>query len=153
MAQSEFVRVSTMFKRVVSKLCKPKAAQAEKPFVLFDIYLNNLKSDINDDKAADEDLQLSSFLVSNAYGEQVEQYNRNVASFFNLSKIKRHLECTSDAENEICTHTLKYKDKLISWQEASNLASDDLEIFMMNKLVADDIEIRFDTYSTGLKLV
>ena len=86
-----------MFKRVVSKLFKPKAAQAENLFVLFDVYLNHLKSDISDDNVAYEHLQESSCLVSNAYGEQVEQYNLNVASFFNLSKIERHLECTSDS--------------------------------------------------------
>lgn len=147
MAQSKLVRISAIFERVLNKLFKTKSAQAESPFVLFDIYLNNTKAD---NHAAYEHLQETPFLVSNQYGEQVKQYNRNVVSFFNLSEIERHLECTNDTESEIYTHTLKYKDKLISWQETPNLASDDFEIFMMNKLVADDIDIRFDVYSTGL---
>lgn len=141
-----------MFKGILNKLFKPKAAQVESPFVLFDVYLNNLKAivdyDKDDDNAAYENLQESSFLVSNEYGEQVKRYNQNVATFFNLPKIERQVECAGDSENEICTHTLKYQDKLISWQEVPNLASDDFEVFMMSKLVADDIEIRFDVSSS-----
>ncbi len=138
-----------MFKRILNKLFKPKAAQAENPFTLFDIYLNNLNVNIDDDNAAYESLRESSFLVSNEYGEQVEQYNQNAALFFNLPKIERQVECAVDSENETCTLRLKYKDKLISWREVPNLASDDFEIFMMSKLVANDIEIRFDDCSAG----
>ncbi len=137
-----------MFKRILNKLLKPKAAQAENPFTLFDIYLNNLNVNIDDDNAAYENLRESSFLVSNEYGEQINQYNKNVAASFDLPVIERHIECTNDTETEICT--LKYKDKLLSWREAPNLASDDFEIFMMSKLVANDIEIRFDVCSAGL---
>lgn len=139
-----------MFKGILNKLFKPKAAQAENPFALFDIYLNNLSANIDDDNTAYESLRESSFLVSNEYGEQVEQYNQNAALFFNLQKIERQVECAVDSENETCTLRLKYKNKLISWREVPNLASDDFEIFMVSKLVANDIEIRFDTCSAGL---
>lgn len=135
-----------MFKGILNKLFKPKAAQVESPFALFDAYLHNLREDIDDDGNTYDALQQSSFVLSNEYGEQVKQYNRNAASFFNLPMIERHIECTGDTE----TCTLKYKDKLISWQEVANLASDDFEVFMMSKLLADDIEIRFDTCSAGL---
>lgn len=139
-----------MFKGILNKLFKPKAAQAENPFALFDAYLNNSKTNIDDDDATNESLRESSFLVSNEYGEQVEQYNQNVASFFDLPQIERQVECASDSENEVCAHTLKYKGKWLSWRETPNLSSDDFEIFMMSNLVADDIEIRFDVCSMGL---
>ena len=135
-----------MLKGILSKLFKQKQARTENPFTLFDSYLNNLKTNINDDNAAYENLRESSFLVSNEYGEQVKQYNQNITVFFNLPKIERHIECNDDTENEICT--LKYKDKLISWQEVPNLTSEDFEIFMMSKLLADDLEIRFDVNSS-----
>ena len=137
-----------MFIEILDKLFKVKVAQVENPFFLFDAYLDNIKAGIDDENAAYKSLRESSFLISNEYGEQVEQYNQNVAAFFNLPIIERHLECNDDTENEICT--LKYKDKLISWQEVPNLSSDDFEIFMMSKLVADDIEIRFDACSASL---
>lgn len=137
-----------MFKKLFGKKTLSKEVQAENPFALLDAYLHNLQADINDDDNAHDALQRSSFLVSNEYGEQVEQYNQKTAAFFNLPKIERHLECTSDSETETCA--LKYKNKRLSWQETPNLASDDFEIFMINKLVADDIEIRFDVCSAGL---
>ncbi len=137
-----------MFKGIFNKLLKTKAAQAENSFALFDIYLYNLKTNIDDDNAAYELLRESSFLVSNENGEQVKQYNQNVASFFNLPKIERYIKCINDSKNE--TYTLKYKDKLLSWRETPNLASDDFEIFMLSKLVSADIEIRFDVCSVGL---
>lgn len=139
-----------MFKKLFGKKPASKETQVENPFALFATYLNNLKANIDDDNATYDNLRESSFLISNEYGEQVEQYNRNTASFFNLPKIERHIECTGDSENEICTHTLGYRDKSLSWQEIPNLVSDDFEIFMMSKLIAGDIEIRFDVCSTGL---
>lgn len=141
--------MKNLFKKLFDKKPLSKAVQAENPFALFDTYLHNLKADIDDDNNSYEALRQSSFLVSNEYGEQVEQHNQNAASFFNLPKIERHIECTGDSKHETCTHRLKYKDKLLSWRETPSLASDDFEIFMMSKLVADDIEIRFDLCSAG----
>lgn len=140
--------MTSIFKKIFGKKLPSEEIQSENPFSLFDAYLYNLKAEIDDDNNSYEALRQSQFLVSNEYGEQVDQYNQNAAAFFNFPKIDRHLEYSGDSENETCT--LKYKDKLLSWQEIPNLSSDDFEIFMMSKLVADDIEIRFDTCSTGL---
>lgn len=141
-----------MLKGILNKLFKSKEAQVENPFALFDAYLHNLKAvndddrdDRDDDNIAYENLRESSFSVSNEYGEQVEQYNRNVAAFFNLPKIERLIECNNDTQTVICT--LKYKHRLISWQEVPNLMSNAFEIFMMSRLIAGDIEIRFDVCS------
>ncbi len=64
-----------MFKGILNKLFKPKAAQVESPFALFDAYLHNMREDIDDDGNTYDALQQSSFVLSNEYGEQVKQYN------------------------------------------------------------------------------
>lgn len=46
-----------MFERILNKLFKPKVAQVENPFFLFDAYLNNIKAGIDDENAAYESLR------------------------------------------------------------------------------------------------
>ena len=119
------------------------------PLEAFDAYLLSLKSD--DIADTFPELRDTPFLISSEYEEHIQQFNQNIAPFFDLPSID--YTCTDvhsdDAHTEIDQHTLIYKDKILRWQDTSNSLSDEFAIWMMSKLVVEDIQIRFDSLSAS----
>lgn len=135
-----------MFENFIKKFTKSNKAQENtnlNPVELIESFLINTKKT---DDPFDEtyDTLKESFAINDEYGEHIDDFNNGSAMFFNLPKVHRGFECSGEYGNETCVHELKYKDKFVTWQEQPSFISDEFEIFMLSKLVADDIDIRFD---------
>lgn len=142
-----------MLKGIFNSLFKSKpileSAHIEAPFKIFDTYLHHIKDDIDENKIDDSynALHETSFKLSTELGSPSHQFNMTVAPFFNLPSFTHSLTCAGEFKNEVCLHNLTYKGQTVSWQEKPTRLSDEFEVFIMAKLLDDDVEIRLDTSS------
>lgn len=110
---------------------------------VFDQYFTAIEQKVDEDKQQQtyDNLFYSDYQISTEWGEQVNEFNQNIAVKFDLPKVIRYMSCDN---NETCNYQLSFKDRQVKWSENPNPNSDVYEVLKLTELVYPEVEIRID---------